>query len=76
MGTQVNNLIKRLKQKPPEKQEALASQFLSEMDDEEKWDQAFSQTTDKQWAKLADDIEDRIDNEELLSADDVFATEK
>jgi hypoxanthine-guanine phosphoribosyltransferase len=72
----MNNLITRLKQKPPEKQEALASKFLSEMDDEEKWEQAFNQTTEKQWAKLADDIKNRIENEELLSVEDVFDTEK
>ena len=73
MSTLVNNLITRLKQKSPEKQEALASKFLSEMDDEEKWEQAFNQTTEKQWAKLADDIKNRIDNEKLFLADDVFA---
>ena len=73
MSTLMNNLITRLKQKPPEKQEALASQFLSEMDDEEKWDKAFADTTDKQWQAMVDRAQKSVEENGAISSEEFYS---
>jgi hypothetical protein len=76
-NTQIKKRLKALENEVARLQKLVSSGDSKEkLDGDEKWEQAFNQTTDKQWAKLADDIKDRIENEELLSSDVVFDTEK
>ncbi len=44
---------------PPEKQEAIASIILEELEDERRWDEAFAASQDK-LAKLAQKVRDDI----------------
>jgi hypothetical protein len=76
-NTQIKKRLKALENEVARLRDRIESSDPEEkLNGDEKWEQAFNQTTDKQWAKLADDIKNRIENEELLSADVVFDTEK
>jgi len=76
-NTQIKKRLRALENEVARLQKLVGSGDSEEkLNGDEKWEQVFNQTTDKQWAKLADDIKDRIENEELLSADVVFDTEK
>jgi predicted PurR-regulated permease PerM len=45
--------IAQIQQLPPDQQDAIASQFLAELQDIQKWESQFAATTDEQWDQMA-----------------------
>lgn len=69
--------INKIQQLSPEQQDAItkwryaiASRFLEEWEDEQKWKYLFKNTTDEQWGKMAEKVKQDILNGEVTSLDD------
>ena len=45
--------ITQIQQLPPDQQDAIATRFLAELQDEQKWETRFAATTDDQWDQMA-----------------------
>lgn len=45
--------IAEIEKLPPEQQDAIASRFLEELQDEQKWSTRSTSTTDEQWDRMA-----------------------
>jgi len=45
--------IAQIEKLPPDQQDAIAPQFLAELQDEQKWETRFTATTDDQWDQMA-----------------------
>ncbi len=54
---------------PPEVQNAIGQLILAELHDERQWQQAFDQTSDAQWDRLAGIVRDEIAKGETDSLD-------
>jgi hypothetical protein len=52
--------IAQIQELPPEQQDAIASRFLAELQDEQKWEARFMATTDDQWAQTAEMVRQEI----------------
>lgn len=68
--------IAEIKKLSPEQQDAIASRFLEELQDEQKWSTRFTSTTDEQWNRMAQMVRQEINDGETVSLDDVISTEK
>jgi methylase of polypeptide subunit release factors len=62
MTTLMKTLIERLREIPEEEQDKYAAAYLKELDEDQRWEELFDQTTEEQWAALVDDV--RRDGEE------------
>jgi hypothetical protein len=49
----LKEIICKLENLPSEQQDAIASRFLAELEDEQIWTNSFATTTNEQWDKLA-----------------------
>jgi hypothetical protein len=49
----LERVIEQLKILPADEQDAIATRFLAEIEDEKSWKAHFSKTTDDQWDNLA-----------------------
>ncbi len=56
--------IAQIEKLPPDQQDAIATRFLAELQDEQKWETSFAATTDDQWDQMAAMVRDEYD--ELL----------
>jgi len=52
--------ITQIQELPPEQQDAIASRFLAELQDEQKWEARFMATTDEQWDQMAEMVRKEI----------------
>ena len=68
--------IAEIEKLTPEQQDAIASRFLEELQDEQKWSTRFTSTTDEQWDRIAQMVQQEINNGETVSLDDILSTEK
>ena len=68
--------IAEIKKLTPEQQDAIASRFLEELQDEQKWSTRFTSTTDEQWDGIAQMVQQEINNGETVSLDDILSAEK
>lgn len=68
--------IAEIEKLSPEQQDAIASRFLEELQDEQKWTTSFTSTTDQQWDRMAEMVRQEINSTETISLDDFFSTEK
>jgi hypothetical protein len=64
--------IAQIEQLPPDQQDAIASRFLAELQDDQKWATRFAATTDNQWDQMAAMVRQEIANGETTSLDTVF----
>jgi hypothetical protein len=64
--------IAKIEQLPPDQQDAIASRFLAEIEDEQEWDKRFAATTDEQWDKMAAMVRKQIANNETIPLEEVF----
>jgi hypothetical protein len=64
--------IAEAKKTPPEVQDAIASRILTELRDEEAWEEAFAKTRDGQWDRLAARVRDEIDSGDTDSLDELL----
>ncbi|MEM8779135.1 MAG: hypothetical protein AAGF26_09740 [Cyanobacteria bacterium P01_G01_bin.49] len=68
--------IAEIEKLPPEQQDAIASRFLEELQDEQKWTTRYTSTTDEQWDRMAEMMRQEINDGETVSLDDFLSTEK
>ncbi len=68
----LEKVITELKKLPPDQQDAIASRWMDELNDEQQWTEQFQSTTDKQWDQLADMVRQEISNGETTPLDKVF----
>ena len=71
MSELLEHVIEHLKILPADEQDAIATRFLAEIEDEQSWKTRFASTTDDQWDSLAQvvrqEIISRDHNQELFS---------
>ena len=60
--------IAQIQQLQPNQQNAIASRFLAELQDEQKWETRFSSTTDDQWDHMAAMVRQEIAKGETIRA--------
>lgn len=68
--------IAELKKLPPEQQDAIATRFLEELQDEQKWSTRFTSTTDEKWDRMAEIVHQEITRGETVPTNDIFPSEK
>ncbi|WP_019503015.1 hypothetical protein [Pseudanabaena sp. PCC 6802] len=68
--------IAKIQQLPPEQQDAIASRFLDELQDEQQWETRFAATTDDQWDRMAAMVRQEIAMSETTPLSEVFPTQK
>ena len=68
---QAISLIEKL---PAEQQNAIATQLLAELQDDQKWETRFAATTDDQWDRMAAVVRQEIASGETVTLDTVFPT--
>ena len=66
---QAISLIEKL---PAEQQNAIATQLLAELQDDQKWETRFAATTDDQWDRMAAMVRQEIASGETVTLDTVF----
>lgn len=62
--------INKIQELSPEQQDAIASRILDDLEDEQKWEYLFTNTTDEQWAKMAEKVKQDIINGDVVPLDD------
>jgi hypothetical protein len=68
--------ISQIQQLPPEQQDAIASRFLAELQDEQKWESRFTATTEDRWDRMAAMVRQEIAMGETALLSEVFPTQK
>ena len=66
---QAISLIEKL---PAEQQNAIATQLLAELQDDQKWETRFAATTDDQWDRMAAMVRQDIASGETVTLETVF----
>jgi hypothetical protein len=59
--------ISQIQQLPPDQQDAIASRFLAEYQDEQQWEARFAETSDDQWDQMAAMVRQEIASGETAS---------
>jgi len=68
----LERVMAKLKVLPADEQDAIASRFLDELDDDEAWKVQFAATTDDQWDNLAKMVRREITAGDVSPLDDIF----
>jgi hypothetical protein len=68
--------IAQIQQLPPDLQDAIASRFLAESKEAQKWGTSFAATTDDQWDLMAAMVRQEITKGETVPLDEVFPSQK
>ncbi len=68
--------IAQIQQLSPDLQDAIASRFLVESREEQKWETSFADTTDNQWDRMAAMVRQEITKGETIPLDEVFPSQK
>ena len=68
--------IAEIKKLSANQQNAIASQFLAELPDEQKWESRLATTTDEQWNQMAAMVRQEIATGETDPLSEVFPTQK
>jgi hypothetical protein len=68
----LESVITQLKTLPAIDQDAIASRLLAELQDEQRWNRSFAETSDRQWDLLADMVRQEIASEEVTPLDVMF----
>ncbi len=64
--------IAQIEKLPPDQQDAIAARFLTELQDEKKWETSFAATTDEQWERMAAMVRQEIVSGQTVPLDEVF----
>jgi hypothetical protein len=72
----LQQVIAQIQQLPPDQQDAIASRFLAELQDERQWESRFAATTDDQWDQMAAMVRQEIATGDTVPLDEVFPTRK
>jgi hypothetical protein len=68
--------IAEIKKLSTDQQNAIASRFLAELQDEQKWESRLAATTDEQWDQMAAMVHQEIATGETVPLSEVFPTQK
>jgi hypothetical protein len=68
--------IAQIQQLPPDQQDAIASRFLAESKEEQKWEASLAATTDDRWDRMAAMVRQEITKGETVPLDEVFPSQK
>jgi hypothetical protein len=68
--------IAQIEKLPADQQDAIASRFLAESQDEQKWEALFAATTDNQWDQMAAMVRQEIARGETVPLDEVFPSQQ
>jgi hypothetical protein len=68
--------IAQIQQLPPDLQDAIASRFLAESKEEQKWEASLAATTDDRWDLMASMVRQEITEGETVPLDEVFPSQK
>jgi nuclear transport factor 2 (NTF2) superfamily protein len=68
--------IAEIKKLSADQQNAIASRFLAELQDEQNWESRFAATTDDQWDQMAAMVRQEIATGETVPLSEVFPTQK
>jgi hypothetical protein len=72
----LQEMISQIHQLSPEEQDAIASRFLAELQDEQQWKSQFTSTTDNQWDEMAAMVRQEIATGETVPLGEMFPAEK
>lgn len=61
--------IAEIEKLPDDAQDAIASQLLADLADEQAWDTSFANTTNEQWDRMAELVRQEIANGEVIALD-------
>jgi hypothetical protein len=64
--------ISQIQQLPPDQQDAIASRFLAECQDEQQWETQFAATSDEQWDQMAAMVRQEIASGKTAPLETVF----
>ena len=70
----LERVIEHLKILPADEQDAIATRFLAEIEDEQSWKTRFASTTDDQWDSLAAMVRQEINAEEFSPLEELFSS--
>lgn len=70
----LERVIEQLKILPADEQDAIATRFLAEIEDEKSWKARFSKTTDAQWDNLAAIVRQEIDAGDFSPLESLFSS--
>ena len=68
--------ISQIEKLPAEQQDEIASRFLAESQDEQRWETSFAATTDDRWDRMAAMVRQEIAKGETVSLDEIFPLQK
>ena len=61
----LQQVIAQIEQLPLDRQDAIATQLITQLQDEQKWETSFESTTDEQWDRMAAMVRQEISRGEL-----------
>jgi hypothetical protein len=64
--------ISEIEKLPADQQDSIAARLLAEINDEQGWSDRFNATTDQQWDRLAQLVDQEIDSGYTTSLDDLL----
>jgi hypothetical protein len=70
----LERVIEQLKILPADEQDAIATRFLAEIEDEKSWKSSFASTTDDQWDNLASMVRQEITAGEFSPLDGLLSS--
>ncbi|MCS3637483.1 hypothetical protein [Salinibacter ruber] len=70
----MERLIGRLKRLPETQQDRYAAAYLAELDDDQRWEELFAQTTDEEWQKIASKARTEARKEESVSLEEFLGS--
>ena len=70
----LERVIEQLKILPADEQDAIATRFLAEIEDERAWKIRFASTTDDQWDNLAAMVRQEITAGEFSPLEELFSS--
>lgn len=70
----LERVIEHLKILPADEQDAIATRFLAEIEDEKSWKVRFAATTDDQWDNLAAMVRQEITDGEISPLEELFSS--
>ena len=70
----LERVIEQLKVLPADEQDAIATRFLAEIEDERAWKISFASTTDDQWDNLAAMVRQEIIAGEFSPLEELFCS--
>ena len=72
----MERLIDRLKRLPEEEQDKYAAAYLEELNDDQRWDKLFAETTDAQWKQMASEAREQKKTSDLTTLEAVINSEE